>query len=87
MPERCVDRHRRRDLEDREAAAPGEELGDVEGLAAAQSDDRAAVRQLLDGALQLVEVEGLDEVDAGEGVPPASAASKRGHRSAIVTTR
>ena len=85
VAERRVDRRRRRHLEDRQAVRPGEELRHVEGLAAAEPDDRGMGRQARRGLLQVGQLEGVDEVDAGEVA--VEQRLERGHRSAIVTTR
>ena len=66
MTERRVHGHRRRHLEERQPPRPGEELRDVEGLAAAETDDRRGPRQALLQRDQLAQLEGIDEVDAGQ---------------------
>ena len=81
MTERRVDGRRGRDLEERQPPRPREELRDVEGLAAAETDDRRGPRQALLEGDQLAQLEGLDEVDAGQRRPrqllPRTAATGR----------
>ena len=69
VAERRVDGRRRRDLEERQPPRPGEELRDVEGLAAAETDDRRGPWQALLEGDQLAQLEGLDLVDAGQRRP------------------
>ena len=68
MPKSGVDRHRRRRLEKRQLQLPGEEFGDIQCLAAAKPDDAAAVRQPGNFVLQLVAVDGIDQVRTSEVV-------------------
>ena len=53
-------------LEQRRATAPGEELGDVAGLAATEPDDAPVRRERLGVGDELVEIEGRDPVDPGK---------------------
>ena len=83
MTERRVDGRRGRHLEERQPARPGQELRDVEGLAAAETDDRRGPRQALLQGDQLAQLEGLDEVDAGQRRPRQQILEPRpqvGHR-------
>ena len=58
--------HRRRDLEERPAAPPGEELGDVERAPTAQADDRPELRQPGDLFVERRDLDRRDLVDGGE---------------------
>ena len=64
-----VDGRRRRNLEERQPPRPREELRDVEGLTAAQTDDRRGPWQALLEGDQLAQLECLDLVDAGQRRP------------------
>ena len=64
--ERGIRAHRRRDLEERPAAPPGEELGDVERAPTAQADDRPELRQPGDLFVERRDLDRRDLVDGGE---------------------
>ena len=64
-----IDGRRGRYLEERQPARPRQELGNVECLAAAKADDRRGPRQALLQGDQLAQLEGFDEVDAGQRRP------------------
>ena len=66
MPERRIHGHRGRDLEQRQAPAPGDELRDVNGLTATESDHTRARRQGVEGRLEIGQLEAANEVDAGK---------------------